>query len=90
MPPRAHAICRRCGLARDAHPTNLCADGRGFLAHQNGGVSNSFTVDQARLLDQLLKGLLSGRDVTGLVRHAAFPGLAAKATRMVDRLKGRP
>lgn len=94
---RAHTKCRRCGHRFDEHtlPALDCPDGSTLQDGQVStfqkhvprvAVSNSFTAAELEVATQILEGLTRKRDLTHLVKNAAFSNLARKVNAMRARV----
>jgi hypothetical protein len=82
----------RCGKAFHQHVHGACPElpGGTFRKHHTrpNAASQSFSAVEVDVLDQMLKGLLSKRDLTQVVRSEAFRNVARKVGVMRERVKG--
>lgn len=78
--------CRRCEKKLAEHDKDgYCPDGSGrlFQGRVKGiAASASFNEPQLQLLEFMVKGLMSSRDISAAVRHKSFNGLAAIVNKM--------
>lgn len=94
--------CKRCRQMQTAHsicnsegePFFMCASGDrspGFerFVTKADRAGNSFYIDDAVLLDEILTRVLTGQSIDHLRRHKRLPKLAGKIKRMAQKLKAR-
>lgn len=84
--PRPNTKCNRCRCTYAQHTGEhkICPDYRATFSHhkRSSRVSQSFSPEEVRWLDQAVNSLLRGGDVSGLARHRSFPRVVARVKAM--------
>jgi len=80
--------CARCGEPRSAHPTAAGCEGK-WHGQTSSRASTSFSTEEISALEEVLRGLATGRDLRFVMRSKPMQAVARKVAAMRAQIDAR-